>query len=91
MTRRSGTKLVLIGDGPSRRRLQRLPGSERFFWLPFERDRARLADLLALGHVEAVRSNLFDQLTPTQVRQLRVIAEKVLAHLGGESGLPPAQ
>lgn len=44
----------------------------------------------AHGHVEAVRSNLFDQLTPAQVRQLRVIAEKVLGHLGGESGLPPA-
>lgn len=43
----------------------------------------------APGHVEAVRANLFDQLTPAQVRQLRVIAEKVLAHLGGESGLPP--
>jgi alpha-1,6-mannosyltransferase len=45
--RRAGARLVLIGDGPSRKRLQRLPGSERFFWLPFERDRARLADLLA--------------------------------------------
>ena len=44
---RAGARLVLIGDGPSRRRLQRLPGSERFFWLPFERDRSRLADLLA--------------------------------------------
>lgn len=45
----------------------------------------------AHGHVEAVRTHLFDQLTPTQVRQLRVIAEKVLAHLGGESALPPAR
>jgi alpha-1,6-mannosyltransferase len=45
--RRTGARLVLIGDGPSRRRFQRLPGSERCFWLPFERDRGRLADLLA--------------------------------------------
>lgn len=45
----------------------------------------------APGHVEAVRANLFDQLTPAQVRQLRVIAEKVLGHLGGESGLPPGR
>ena len=45
--RRSGTRLMLIGDGPSRRRLQRQKGSERFFWLPFQGDRERVADLLA--------------------------------------------
>jgi alpha-1,6-mannosyltransferase len=45
--RRTGGRLVLIGEGPSRRRLQRRAGSERFFWLPFEGDRERLADLLA--------------------------------------------
>ena len=45
--RRTGVRLVLIGDGPSRARLQRRPGSERLFWLPFESDRDRLADLLA--------------------------------------------
>jgi alpha-1,6-mannosyltransferase len=45
--RRTGVRLVLIGDGPSRPRLQRRPGSERLFWLPFESDRDRLADLLA--------------------------------------------
>jgi alpha-1,6-mannosyltransferase len=45
--RRTGMKLVLAGHGPSRRRLQRLPGSEQFIWLPFEADRERLADLMA--------------------------------------------
>jgi alpha-1,6-mannosyltransferase len=45
--RRMGARLALIGDGPSRRRLQRQPGSDRFIWLPFEQDRERLADLLA--------------------------------------------
>ena len=44
---RTGTRLVLIGDGPSRRRFQRRTGSDRLHWLPFERDRERLADLLA--------------------------------------------
>jgi glycosyltransferase involved in cell wall biosynthesis len=47
VTRRTGTRLALIGDGPSRRRLQGQRGSERFFWLPFQPDRDRLADLLA--------------------------------------------
>jgi glycosyltransferase involved in cell wall biosynthesis len=47
VTRRTGTRLVLLGDGPSRRRLQRQRGSERFFWLPFQPDRERVADLLA--------------------------------------------
>ena len=45
--RRTGCRLVLTGNGPSRRRLQRQPGSDRFIWLPFEGDRERLADLMA--------------------------------------------
>ena len=45
--RRTGARLVLVGDGPSRRRLRRRAGSERMYWLPFQQDRARLADLLA--------------------------------------------
>jgi alpha-1,6-mannosyltransferase len=45
--RQTGARLVLIGDGPSRRRLMRRSGAERFFWLPFESDRERLADLMA--------------------------------------------
>jgi alpha-1,6-mannosyltransferase len=45
--RRTGARLVLVGDGPARRRLQRRAGSDQFHWLPFQRDRDRLADLLA--------------------------------------------
>lgn len=45
--RRSGARLVLVGDGPSRAWLQALPGAERVVWLPFENDREALADLLA--------------------------------------------
>ena len=45
--RKTGVRLVLTGAGPSRRRLQRRPGSERFTWLGFENDRDRLADLMA--------------------------------------------
>jgi DNA-binding MarR family transcriptional regulator len=37
----------------------------------------------APGHVEAVRADLFDALTPAQQRALREISEAVVAHLGG--------
>jgi DNA-binding MarR family transcriptional regulator len=33
-------------------------------------------------HVEGVRTHLFDQLSPEQVRQLRTISEAILDHLG---------
>jgi DNA-binding MarR family transcriptional regulator len=42
----------------------------------------------APGHVEAVRTHLFDQLTPDQVVALREISEAVATHLGGD-GLWP--
>ncbi len=45
--RRTGARLLLVGDGPALRRLRARPGSERVHWLPFERDRDRLADILA--------------------------------------------
>jgi DNA-binding MarR family transcriptional regulator len=40
----------------------------------------------APGHVEQVRSALFDALTPEQVRQLREIFQAVLTKLGDEAG-----
>jgi len=45
--RRTGARLVLVGDGPSRRSLRRTPGGQRAVWLPFERDREKLAWLYA--------------------------------------------
>jgi DNA-binding MarR family transcriptional regulator len=42
----------------------------------------------APGHVASVRANLFDQLTPEQVTQLREICQAVAAHLDG-AGIPP--
>ena len=46
---------------------------------------AALEDI-APGHVECVRSSLFDALTPTQVKQLRTISEAILRHLGERPG-----
>ncbi|MEO7985723.1 MAG: glycosyltransferase [Gemmatimonadales bacterium] len=45
--RRTGARLVLVGDGPTRGALRRTPGGQRAIWLPFERDRDRLAGLCA--------------------------------------------
>jgi len=42
----------------------------------------------APSHVEAVRTNLFDQLTAEQVVQLRAISEAVAKHLGGDGIWP---
>ena len=40
---------------------------------------------IAPGHVECVRSSLFDALTPAQVKQLRTISEAILEHLTGQA------
>jgi alpha-1,6-mannosyltransferase len=45
--RRTGARLVIVGDGPARRRLQAGPGGDRVIWLPYQRDRNQLADLYA--------------------------------------------
>jgi DNA-binding MarR family transcriptional regulator len=44
----------------------------------------------APGHVQAVRENLFDDLTPEQVDQLRVIFEKTLVKLREKRSACPA-
>ena len=40
-------------------------------------------------HVEGVRTHLFDQLTPRQLEQLRVISERILEHLVSVKGASP--
>jgi alpha-1,6-mannosyltransferase len=45
--RRTGVRLLLVGQGPAYRRLRRSPGAGDALWLPYERDRDRLADLYA--------------------------------------------
>ena len=45
--RRTGVRLVLVGGGPGEEGLRRHPYASRVTWLPFERDRELLADLLA--------------------------------------------
>jgi alpha-1,6-mannosyltransferase len=49
--RRTGANLVLVGDGPARRKFQRRAGSDRLYWLPFQQDRDELADLLAAADI----------------------------------------
>lgn len=43
--------LVLVGDGPSRQHYQNRCRAGRVVWLPYEKDRDRLADLLAAADV----------------------------------------
>jgi alpha-1,6-mannosyltransferase len=45
--KRTGASLVLVGDGPSREYFQSRSRGRRVFWLPYERNRERLADLTA--------------------------------------------
>jgi alpha-1,6-mannosyltransferase len=44
---RTGTRLVIVGNGPARRSLAATPGGLRAIWVPFEQDREKLADLYA--------------------------------------------
>lgn len=45
--RRTDATLVLIGDGPLKAELRARAKSKRILWLPFEKDRDALADLVA--------------------------------------------
>lgn len=45
--RSTDATLLMIGDGPLRRELQARAKSKRIRWLPFEKNRDRLADLVA--------------------------------------------
>lgn len=49
--RQTGVRLVMAGMGAARRRLMRGPGGSGAIWLPYERDRDRLADLYAAAEV----------------------------------------
>ncbi len=45
--RATGTRLLLVGAGPSEGYFRSLPGADRVVWVPFQHDRDLLADLLA--------------------------------------------
>jgi alpha-1,6-mannosyltransferase len=45
--RRTGARLVVVGDGPARRSLRAGPGGHEVIWLRYQRDRDQLADLYA--------------------------------------------
>jgi alpha-1,6-mannosyltransferase len=56
--RRTGAMLALIGDGPARAFLEKLAGDVKWLrFLPYERDRERLADLLAALDIFAAPSS----------------------------------
>ena len=45
--RRTGTRLIVVGQGPAQKGLSAGPGGEQVIWLPYLRDRDKLADLYA--------------------------------------------
>ena len=49
--RRTGTRLVIVGDGAARKRLQEHPYAPRVTWCPFQPDRGAVAGLLAAADV----------------------------------------
>jgi len=49
--RRTGTRLVVVGDGAARKKLQHHPYAPRVTWRPFQPDRGAVAELLAAADV----------------------------------------
>jgi len=47
VARRTGTRLIIVGQGPAQKRLRMGPGGDQVIWLPYQRDRDHLADLYA--------------------------------------------
>jgi alpha-1,6-mannosyltransferase len=45
--RRTGTRLIVVGQGPAQKALSAGPGGNQVIWLPYQRDRDQLADLYA--------------------------------------------
>ncbi len=50
--------------------------------------RASVLEAAAPGHVEAVRENMIDQLTPEQINALEEIGQALLDHLAPEACAP---
>lgn len=48
---RTGARLVLVGDGPDRARLTPLAEASHAIWLPFVKDRSRVADIMAAADI----------------------------------------
>ena len=49
----------------------------------------KVLETAAPDHVESVRAHLFDQLSPTELEQLRAVSETLVRHLIGSLGIPP--
>lgn len=76
----------LVDEGWVRR--EKCEGDRRVVYAVLTDEGFEALRTAAPGHVEAVRQNLFDQLSPTQVGQLREICEAVLAKRGGTPEWP---
>lgn len=76
----------LVAEGWVRR--EKCEGDRRVVYAVLTDEGFEALRSAAPGHVEAVRENLFDQLSPAQVGQLREICEAVLAKRGGRPEWP---
>jgi DNA-binding MarR family transcriptional regulator len=76
----------LVAAGWVRR--EKCTGDRRVVYAVLTDEGYEVLKAAAPGHVEAVRSTLFDQLTAEQVRQLREISETLIARRGGSPRWP---